>query len=127
LYRAWAITVLLLLQVNLVAPFLSAWMAGSEAALPACCRRTGAHGCSMQHNPPQREAGAGWHALSKPCAAFPAILSIPSSSTPVVLTAQLAISALFTSHPNSPLQTEARGRVSWHRSHQKRGPPAFSC
>jgi hypothetical protein len=112
---------LLLFSFPLILPLL-AITAGSEANLPACCRRNGAHHC-LGKMLPATSSGTSLSAIPPRCPAFPAAitqarhneLSFPSPSF---------ISTEIVSHPAIKPQTQARASVAFNRSHPKRGPPA---
>jgi hypothetical protein len=103
----------------LIAPALALGQ-DHEAALPACCRRNGAHRCSMKmHRQPTSEP-----TFSERCPNFPQPSNSPSllSSTALLLTANPVAFEFLA--PTAPQQAEAQRRISRARSHQKRGPPS---
>jgi hypothetical protein len=117
-----------LLSFPLIAPFL---LAGMDSTLPACCRRNGQHHCSMPSSmtadTTMVDDGAG--PAIRPgfsrCPSYP-VATYPSSESKLApATNSQAIFASIVSHPAVQAQTEARHRVSFSRSRQKRGPPAF--
>lgn len=96
-----------------------------DAKLPACCRRDGKHGCSMNRkaSQPQDTASFDRQQARATCPAFPA-----GKSTPVgVVTGELApvyrIAGPAIQRSAALEQTEAQYRVSFSRTRQKRGPP----
>ena len=122
--RLLSISLLLLFVLPLVSPLLAA--APSESNLPACCRRNGKHHCAM--------AGQLQSSGASPAASAPVL----RERCPCALTAQApshltytprqqtaAIYAGLANHPACHAQTEARLRISFDRSRQKRGPPAL--
>jgi hypothetical protein len=120
-----AILQLLLLSLPTFASF-AALGGSSEAKLPACCRRAGAHHCMI--TAAQQAAlwdGVGVKAKPQPCPfipkALPAAQHAPTSLVPAAM-----IFAQILSHPASAAQTLARFRISQDRSRQKRGPPAVA-
>ena len=121
--RLISLTLLLLFSLPLISPVL-ALAATSDVNLPACCRRNGAHHCTMktqQAEPASPELRST--ALSERCPAFPAaVTSVPHGDL-FLQTASL-IFAEIVSHPSVRPQTQARARVALDLSRQKRGPPA---
>jgi hypothetical protein len=119
--RRWlAIPMLLLFFLPLVSGFLGAGV--SDASLPACCRRNGKHSCSMMGEA-SPENSRGLSAVRDKCPCSPAglaVLVLPAF-TPG---ASAAIYAGLVQHPAVASQTEARRRISYDRSRQKRGPPS---
>jgi hypothetical protein len=118
--RALSITIALLFGLSLAAPLFSVDAANS---LPQCCRRNGSHHCDSG-----KTADSGSRAVSSiapkcsnwpksTAAAWPNHLAPPHT--------QVVRIPLY-AHPESAPQTEARYRVSFARSRQKRGPPIIS-
>jgi hypothetical protein len=97
--------------------------AGSEASLPACCRRNGAHHCAGTMQSAQSPA-SGIHLSPVPqhCPAYPAVVTQIRHGDLSYNHAALTFAEIV-SHPAIKLQTEARARVSLDRASQKRGPP----
>jgi hypothetical protein len=120
--RLISITLLLLFSLPLISPVL-ALAAVSDANLPACCRRNGAHHCMMKTQ--QTEAsghGPSFSAIPQKCPAYPAMVTSVRHGDLSLSTACL-IFAEIVSHPSVKAQTIARSRVALDRSRQKRGPP----
>jgi hypothetical protein len=120
--RLLSITLLLLFSLPLISPVL-ALAASSDANLPACCRRNGAHHCSM--NLPQADVsghGPTFSAIPQRCPAYPAIVTSVRHGELSFYKASL-IFAEVVSHPSVKVQTQARARVALDRSRHKRGPP----
>ena len=101
----------------------------TKAGLPACCRRNGMHHCMMSmdergklvvNHDPQFKTPV------EKCSYCPG--SVASSQPNPLAAPTLAgtLSGELVSHPTGIAQTDARGRVSRDRSHQKRGPPALT-
>lgn len=70
-------------------------------------------------------SGAALNAIHSKCPLFPASTAarlVGDVASPVI---SAAIFAGLASHPAIQIQTEARARVSFSRSRQKRGPPEF--
>ncbi|MBB5328568.1 hypothetical protein [Tunturiibacter gelidoferens] len=123
--RLIGITLLLLFSAPLISPLL-ALTASTAANLPACCRRNGAHHCMM--NMDQTESSSSSHNVStipQKCPSYPAAVTQIQHGDLSSHTASL-IFAEIVSHPSVTTQTEARARVAFDRSRQKRGPPSFS-
>jgi hypothetical protein len=116
------LTLLLLFSLPLISPLL-ALTAGSEANLPACCRRNGAHHCtSMTRSPQLPGSGVSLSTIPQPCPAYPAAVT-PIRHHDLSFQAASLIFAEIVSHPAVKSQTEARARVALDTSRQKRGPP----
>jgi len=115
--RILAITITLLLSFTLAAPLFAIDSANS---LPECCRRTGRHHCAANMAPP---ADRSVNSIGPRCPAFPRATAAPTlhDCTPVI-SSSLAIPIFV--HPSASPQTEARYRIAFARSRQKRGPPA---
>ena len=117
--RSIALSLVLVFSWLLTAPLFAP---DSEARLPACCRRNGKHHCMMHLTDQPGGKGAGFTSVAEKCPCLP-------ESTGAVHTAkykpeaghQFYSEVVF--HPAYAPQTEARFRVSFLRSHQKRGPP----
>lgn len=62
--------------------------------------------------------------VSGKCAQFPGANSLPTSFESGTVRAVQATFAAIVSHPTAHAQTEARYRISFSRSSQKRGPPS---
>ena len=118
--RILALAVALVIGLPLVAPLLSFDLA---LAVPACCRRNGQHHCMsgmMQPMAPNQ----GPAIVAAKCPSFPAPSIMPQ---PLVFVAREAKNKgvdLFV-RPAALPQTEARFRIAFARSRQKRGPPTI--
>jgi hypothetical protein len=120
--RVLSLTLLLLFSLPLISPVL-ALTASSDANLPACCRRNGAHHCtSMTRSPQLPGSGASLSAIPQRCPAYPAAVT-PARHGDLSFHAASLIFAEIVSHPAIKFQTEARARVALDLSRQKRGPP----
>jgi hypothetical protein len=120
--RLIGITLLLLFSLPLISPVL-ALAASSDANLPACCRRNGAHHCSMKmHQAESSGHGPSFSAIPQRCPAYPAMVTSARHGDLSFYTASL-IFAEVVSHPSVKAQTSARARVALDRSRQQRGPP----
>ncbi|MDX1980443.1 MAG: hypothetical protein SFV51_09250 [Bryobacteraceae bacterium] len=115
--RAQAILLLFLLSFPLITPLLSS---EPESKLPACCRRDGKHGCSMDKRAPSGVAMAN---ARMQCPQYPTARAMPAAGAmdaPPALTAL----ELAPAGPAAVGQSEAQYRVSFSRARQKRGPPS---
>lgn len=114
--RILAISLLILFSLPLALPFLS--VNAAAASVPICCRKNGKHHCVMSMNSRSRTSTIGEKCPYR--IATPAVLVLPSF-TP---SASAAVYAGVVRHPAAVAQEEARQRVSFDRSRQKRGPPS---
>jgi hypothetical protein len=120
--RLLSITLLLLFSLPLISPVL-ALAAGSDANLPACCRRNGAHHCmTKMHQADASGHGTSFSAIPQRCPAYPAMVTSARHGELSFYKASL-IFAEVVSHPAVKVQTQARARVALDRSRQQRGPP----
>ena len=117
--RLWAMLLLGLFSFSLIAPAVFASDAGST--LPACCRRNGAHRCSASRG---SESGPSVHAAR--CASYPSAKALPIARTVTLASSSQRVFAEIVAHPATHPQTEARFRISFSRTSQKRGPPSLS-
>lgn len=117
--RSIALSLLMIFSWLLIAPLLCP---DAEASLPACCRRNGKHRCMMQAMDRGEGGATGFTSISEKC---PCLLdstgAIHSVKFEPRTAAQFYAELVF--HPAYSPQTEARFRVSFLRSHQRRGPP----
>jgi hypothetical protein len=107
---------------SLIAPGLSL---DAESNLPGCCRRNGAHHCTMNTDEAASNSAMSPQAIRQTCPSFPVAVTLLARFDVATLRPSAAIFAALLSHPSIQFQTEARYRVSFSRSHQKRGPPAI--
>jgi len=121
--RVWASVLVALFSFSLIVPVLLA--GDAESALPACCRRNGAHRCGMLTGHASPDDGATAQAAR--CPSFPSGNALTptwrqagalGSSSQVYA----AIAAQRTAHP----QTQSLYRIAYSRGSQKRGPPSLS-
>ena len=112
--RVCAILLLALFGFPLIVPEIRA---GSEPKLHACCLRGGKHQCAMGT---QETPGPGIH---EKCPNFAGVTAIPAFSNIIVLNAAQVFFSGIVKHPAVHPQIEARQRISFSRSRQKRGPP----
>jgi hypothetical protein len=121
LQRISAILMLALFSFALVAPVLPA---DSEATLPPCCRRDGKHHCGMKMKTEPLSSGVALRASMR-CSMFGKAGVMPVTAKAITVAPVEFVGILLASHPTAVAQTEARYRVSFSRSRQKRGPPSF--
>ena len=98
---------------------------GSEANLPACCRRNGAHHCML--SAAERTAltkGISFSRTPQRCPYFPQVLPA-AQHAPASLVPTATFFADVQSHPTCASQALAKFRISRDRSRQKRGPPTL--
>ena len=116
--RILAITLTLLFGFTLAAPLFAL---NALTDLPECCRRNGRHHCMI--GMADGAVATGISTAVPRCPHFPkaTLAPLPHSFTPA--TTRRVGPPLFV-HPASSPQTEARYRISFARSRQKRGPPA---
>lgn len=124
--RTLAIALFLLFCWTPAAPLFAA-SADSEAALLPCCRSHGAHHCMMKMMIAMRRAqsGPGFATISEKCPSFPKAAPPTHPQTGTNPVARLVSTSVY-AHPAAPPQTEARGRTSFSRTRQKRGPPTLA-
>jgi len=120
--RVPALLLVFLFGFSLIAPALSV---DDESNLPACCRRDGKHHCAMMDRDMAQapSSGPAAGALRARCPFFPgggAVLPHPGAA--LLATAQPA-GVPIDCRIAAGAQSEAGYRISFSRSHQKRGPP----
>ncbi len=93
-----------------------------QPVVPPCCRKGGAHQCTMQ-SPVPASAGASIRAVSATCPFSHGSLSAVSHLDFYAPGVRESVYAGIVRHPALSPQTEANFRVSYDRSRQKRGPP----
>ncbi len=116
--RVLSIVLLLAFSLPLISPAL-ALTAGSEANLPVCCRRNGAHHCAMKVRPAD---GVNLSSIPEHCPAYPAVVTQIRHGDLSFQAASLIVAGIV-SHPAAELQTQARARVALDRGRRQRGPP----
>jgi hypothetical protein len=101
--------------------------ADPESSRPVCCRRDGKHQCAMMAAQAQEESSSGpaLRATRATCPYFPGSGAEPTYPSAAKPEASPAIFASLISHPAVHAQCEARYRISFTRTHQKRGPPVI--
>jgi hypothetical protein len=117
--RALASFLVALFSFPLMLPVLRA---DGASKLPSCCRREGKHRCSMDSESNYQE---GLSPIQPKCPNYPATMAIPGDWNVLFLQNSLAICAWLLNYCSTPAETEAKYRVSFSRSRQKRGPPTL--
>lgn len=121
--RLCALVLVSCMHVFLLLPFVPQ---ADASALPQCCRRSGAHKCAMMMGGSSAPDSASKQSIGVRCPfdhGSRAQAAVRGVSLPAP--AQAVFTELL-AHPAVRPQTEARLRVSYLRSRQKRGPPSFS-
>jgi hypothetical protein len=116
-----ALAIAFLIGLPLFAPLLPF---NAATTLPACCRRSGQHHC-MSAMSPSATTDQGPAMVAPKCPRFPMASVLPQSLALVALDTNNAGVDLFV-RPAALPQTEARYRIAFARSRQKRGPPVIS-
>jgi hypothetical protein len=124
--RFLAAILVLLFSYTLIAP---AFVAQSDALLPACCRRAGMHHCSMM-SATDGDAAIDQHAhhanfTAPRCAMFPHAAIVGNAAFFTPDTSRLHTS--FVASPSLLAEAQTSHRISSPRAHPKRGPPALSA
>ncbi len=122
--RAWAILLLTFIGLSPVAPAFA--NPARVAQLPICCRAQGKHKCAMREGTAHASGTAP--AIYPVCGQFALLQPVSSTaanSSVFLPKASRLFFAAISSHPVIQEQTEARYRISFARSRQKRGPPFF--
>jgi len=115
--RAITLSLLMVFSWMLVAPLFAP---DAEASLPACCRRHGKHHCMMGQVGGNEK---GFTSVSEKCPCGPAgTCAVHVVNYMPAVGQHFYAEAVF--HPAYAPQTSARFRISFFRSHQKRGPPS---
>jgi hypothetical protein len=121
--RTLSILLVLLIGFPLIAPL---FVANAETNLPLCCRKNGTHHClgdSMAMGSPA-SSGHALSTLSAECPTFPKATAATLLQPAFFARAQSRFAEIAV-HPSAQPQTEARYRIAFSRSRQKRGPPAI--
>ena len=70
------------------------------------------------------QGGTGLRSLQAKCPRYPKAVAVADAGHLLVVPSQSGFVGIV-AHPSTRRQTEARYRISFGRSRQKRGPPAF--
>jgi hypothetical protein len=112
-----AISLLMLFMLPFAMPLFGA--PADQASVPVCCRRNGKHHCMMASH------GTQTRAIGTKCPYHifpPAVMVVPTFAPSTAA----SVFAGVVQHPVVTPQVEARQRVSFDRTRQKRGPPVLS-
>jgi hypothetical protein len=120
--RASTFALLAAIGFSLIAPGV---LLDAASDLPACCRRNGAHHCTMNLDEAAANSVMSVQAIRQICPSFPVAIASPTCANLALPRPSAAVFAALLSHPSIQSQTEAHYRVSFSTSHQKRGPPAI--
>jgi hypothetical protein len=118
--RILSLAMLLVFCFPLISPLFAST---PESNLPSCCRRDGAHHC-MGSATLELHGGTGLSALKQKCPSYPKAIAVVGTGQFFLVPTQAAF-AEIAAHPTAQPQTEARYRISFGRSRQKRGPPSL--
>src|SRR5579859_2814767 len=119
--RILSISLLLVMSLSLVAPLLASVPASK---LPMCCRRNGVHHCSGTVVDISGD-GSRVKLVGPRCPMNPKAVPASHGQQKWTLGPEQSQFAAVVAHPSARPQTEARYRISFGRSRQKRGPPSF--
>ena len=117
--RLSSIVLLILFSLSLIAPALASTNI-SDKHLPACCRRNGAHHCTMLSEP--TSSAPALSAIPQHCPAYPAFV-IQARHGDWAFQATALVFAELVSHPAVRPQVHACARISRDRARHMRGPP----
>ena len=124
MHRVFAFLLLSVLSFGLIAPAVSQ---NANLQLPPCCRAHGKHHCAMKQMMAMQnsaDSGVSRNSVEEKCPYLPkAGMMAFHSQTYLQMDYQVFFGELV-SHPAVHAQTEARFRISFSRSRQKRGPPS---
>jgi hypothetical protein len=119
--RALASLLLALFSFPLIVPMVRE---DAAASLPSCCRREGKHRCAMGSLGADTATSAV-SPIPEKCPYYPTTLAVPGDGSVAFLNDSQTICISLVSYPAIEARTEARVRVSFIRTRQKRGPPAL--
>jgi hypothetical protein len=123
--RIVSISLLLLFVLPLVSPLFAASTA--DVNVPACCRRSGKHHCTMVTVAQRSSSDSGKPKTASFQESCPynlvSLVAIKLPFAPDEI--QTSIYAGTVSNSTHSTQAEARFSISFDRSHQKRGPPSL--
>lgn len=123
--RVPAILLVFLFSFSLIRPAL---FVDDEANLPACCRRSGKHHCAMmgmmdRDMAESPSSGPAVDALRTRCPFFLNGGAVLPHSGAAVVAAYQTVGISIGCRIVARVQAEAGYRISFSRSHRKRGPP----
>jgi hypothetical protein len=118
--RTIALALTMVFSLMLIAPIFGP---DADANLPPCCRRNGKHHCMMRMMERLSGNQKGFTSVSEKCPCLP-VSTCAAHSPTYKPEAGSQFYAEVVRHPSCAPQTEARYRISFLGSHQKRGPPA---
>ncbi len=122
--RLLAILLILVFGLPLISP-LFALGGTDESKLPACCRKNGAHHCTMSDEQVAALTnGTQLPSLRSHCTMFPNA-STAVNHQPLSFDRAALLFAEALSHPALHRQTEAWARVALAGARHKRGPPSI--
>jgi hypothetical protein len=128
LRRLFSLAILWVMLAPMISPLLLGAMQNSDAGLPACCRKDGKHHCTMtavQRASLVSGLKNGFTAPAENCPYTPRFL-VQSHQAQFALDTSQSVFAGVASHPAAFPQTQAKYRISFRNSRQKRGPPVAS-
>jgi hypothetical protein len=103
----------------------------SASQVPACCRRDGAHRCSMlgsmmgsMMDGGMESPGPAFQAIRPKCPFYPSTTVSPAETKVAIPRSYLRIFGSSVCSQVAAVRAESRSCISFNRSHQKRGPPA---
>lgn len=122
--RAVAILLINVISLGWLAP---AMPSSANVSVPACCREHGKHQCAMKMEQgvnKQSSSDRSVGAIYEKCPYSSKVWTTAWNSPSFTLHRGQVFFGEVISHPAIQAQTEARYRVSFSRSRQKRGPPS---
>jgi hypothetical protein len=119
--KAWSMLLLLAFVLPMAAQAMAAGL-DSDGGLPACCRRTGAHHCTMA-----APAGDSWapvfRAPKECCPYCPATVATAGHAEAWSVPQPATVWAGMRAYAAGVPQAESLWRVARERARGKRGPP----
>jgi hypothetical protein len=116
---------ILLIWLAGLAPLIPALGLDSEAKLPVCCRRNGAHHCSIQTGSDSTKPGVGVGVEGDPrCPRYPRTVSSTGPVTGMQVVAAVALKIPCVEQANRLRHGRAILPYSHTTAHPKRGPPS---